>query len=388
MVRLDAFIFGYRRVKVAREDIDKLANILLKLGINADISYDGEVILRERDVGAFLPLAKRKLHFTIGELSGIPGYLCRYSRRYGIIAALLIVLVLNVILSELVWDIRIDGNERISDTEVTELLRESGFEIGDVWRAEDKNRIEAHLLSKCPDIAWLSINRRGTVAYVQISESENVGRDDGEEEFTYCNVIADRDAVIEEITVKRGIAAVKAGDVVKKGDLLISGVIENERGVTLCHAEGSVRGVSLERLTAQTPREDVIRVYDERKLCEIRLNIFKFSINIFKNYRNHKSDCDIIENEKEYTLFGKASLPFSVTRFYARHYSDVPVTRTDTEMAQLAADRLGEITESFLRNADVIKLKTYGRFDADTYVMTSEVVYCTEIGEESVIETG
>ena len=38
----------------------------------------------------------------------------------------------------------------------------------------------------------------------------------------FSNIVADRDGIIEEITVKKGYATVKPGDVVKKGDILIS----------------------------------------------------------------------------------------------------------------------------------------------------------------------
>lgn len=387
MVRPDALIFGYRVISVAKEDVGHLANILLKLGINADISQSGEIVLRERDLIAFTSAARGRLRFTVSELYGFPGAIRRCKRRYGVIFGVVAVLILNILLSLLVWDIRIEGNERMSDREILELLCESGFEVGGLWMQADKNKIESDMLSKCPDIAWLSINRRGTVAYVEVSESENIHTEQNEE-LRYCNVVADRDAVIEEITVKKGTAAVKAGDVVRKGDVLISGVVENERGVVFCHAEGSVRGVSLERLSCEIERVGTVVTKEKPVLCQIKINIFKFSINIFKNYRNHKEGCGIIKNEKKYSLSGERSLPFSVTRIYAEHYTENTVTRTDAQMTELALSELRSITEKFLLDAELIKLKTYGEFGENGYILTSEVVYALDIGEESVIETG
>jgi len=385
MAKLDMILFGYRSVRVSPDDVTKLSNMLLKLGINADISTDGEVLIRESDILKFISFAKGRIRYTITETKGLFGFFKQRKKRYGAFAALFLVLVLNFILSDFVWDIRISGNENIADYSVLEALEKSGFEVGSSWRKVDKNSVELNLLSENSDISWISINRRGTVAYIEIAESENIGKNTSMES-QYCNVVADRDAVIEEITVKSGTAQVKSGDVVKAGDILISGVVESESGVFFCHAEGEVKGRESLIVSAEIPEKEMQKIYKKDSVAEIKLNIFKFSINIFKNYGNQAENCDIINETKEYVLFDKYKLPFSVSKTYVRNYTEKEITHTEEEMTVLARKMLTGKINTVFKDSDILKMKTYGNFIEGKYVMTSEIVYSTDIGKESTIE--
>lgn len=386
MARLDLILFGYREITVSSEDAPVLAGVLLRLGINADVDPRGTALIRERDIARFIPFAKRKIRFTMSETRGFLGFLKANRKRYGVFAAATVILALVIFLSNLVWDIRISGNSTIPDERIISELAECGFEVGSLWSTTDKNKVEIRILSTDKDIAWISVNRRGTVAHVEIMEAEN-SNIQKEEPVGYCNVVSDRDAVIEEITVTSGVAVVKVGDVVKRGDVLISGVVETERGVTLCHAEGRVVGQSRTELSAEISATAVLNVPEEPVLCEIKINIFKISANIFKNYRNRKEGCDIIYDVKEYTLSGDSKLPVSLTRVYARNYSEVTVTRTEDEMVSIAAQELNAKLASELADADVLKLRTYGSFTEEGYILTTEVVYSASIGTDSAIET-
>ena len=384
MARLDMLIFGYRRVTVAESDVAKLSNILLKLGINADLSSN-EVLIRESDMGKFISYAKGRIRYTSGETKGLFGFVKRRRKRFGAYIAIFLVIILNILLSGFVWDVRINGNEGVSDLQITEALHKSGFEVGSSWRKTDKNKVELELLSEYPDISWISINRRGTVAYVEVAESENLGKNEEIKSY-YCNVIADRDAVIDDITVKKGIAQVKAGDVVRKGDILISGIIESERGVEFCHAEGDIKGSELTTVTVETYEKEMVKSYKKASLCEVKLNIFKFSINIFKNYGNRTENCDIINETKDYVLFDRYKLPFSVSKTYAKTYVEEEITHSEEEMTVLARQVLNEKINSAFKNADILKMKTYGGFKSGRYILTSEIVYSADIGKESRIE--
>ena len=70
------------------------------------------------------------------------------------------------------------------------------------------------------------------------------------------------------------------------------------------------------------------------------VNFFNFSINIFKLYGNSPSECDIIENVKVYSLFGIKKIPISVRTKYIIEYSKDMGSYTDTELVQIASDRL------------------------------------------------
>ena len=385
MAKVDEFIFGYYKGRVSVGDTCKLANLLLKQGICSTVAPSGEFSLRKKDDSRFLSSAKSRIRFELGSPLGIYGFIQRNRKKYGLIIAFILTCVIFFVSSGLVWDVRISGNETLPDYVIENALDDLGLGVGTPWRSIDKSAIEAELLLESDDIAWISVNRRGTVAYVEVIESENVGirKENGP---LYSNIVADRDGVIEEITVQSGRANVKIGDVVKKGDVLISGVIENEKGVSFCRAQGYVRAEGACDVIAEAEREHVDKVVGNKKILYIKIVLFNFSINIFKNYGNYENTCDIIEEIREFALFDKYELPIRIEKAYAYEYTELTHIRSDNELTLAAKHQLDSKIYTVFKDADVLKLRTVGEFYDLGYRLTSRVVYSADIGKESAIE--
>ena len=385
MARADEFIFGYSRGKVDNKDVCKLTNTLLRLGICSDVTKDGDFTLRQKDRARFLSSAKSRLRFSLSEPLGIHGFILKNKHRYGLFAALITLVIIFAFTGSLVWDVRISGNVALSASEVENTLSQTGLCVGSRWHSIDKNELEASLLATHPEIAWISVNRRGTVAYVELIESENVLHKE-ETAPLYSNIVAECDGVIEEIAVKSGEAMVKVGDVVRKGDVLISGVIANELGVRFCRAQGTVRAHAVTDVKTEIGREISLKTEIGRRVAQVRILIFNFSVNIFKNYRNCGNNCDIIEETKKFALFGGAELPVSLKKTYVTEYKQEIRRLSDGEMASLASQQLDDLIRMRFCDADIIKLRTSGEFDDGVYRLTTRVVYSTDIGIESAIE--
>ena len=385
MARLDERILGYHKGEVAPEDNCKLVNSMLRLDVCAKVKPSGEFSISSRDKAKLTAYLKSKIRFKLGKTLGLYGFLLDIRHRYGVLIGLVIITLFFAFSSRLVWDIRISGNERLSDYEIESALLDLDLHVGSRFLKIDKNAIETEMLSKNKDIAWISVNRRGTVVYVDIIESENIGLTE-EEGYPFSNIVADRDGVIEEITVDSGIAAVKVGDVVKKGDILISGVIENERGVILCRASGSVRASGVIDVSAESLAEITEKTPKRHRLKELRLILFNFSINIFKNYGNSGEGCDIIRENRKIALFDKFRLPIKIEKAYAVEYAQTTRTRSHDEMTDVAKRELDGKIYSMFKDADILKLRTTGEFLDGVYRVTSRVVYSSDIGKESAIE--
>ena len=385
MARLDEYVFGYRRGKVENKDICKLANVLLRSEICSTVTHDGGFVLREKDRSKFVFSAKPKMRFHLSEPLGVYGFLYAIRRRYGVLAALILLFCISFFTSNLVWDVRISGNEKIPDYVIEEVLSANGFGVGTSWRSINKNAVEAEILTQRPDIAWISVNRRGTVAYVEIIESENVANEEPVAP-KYSNIVAERDGVIEEITVKSGIPVVKVGDVVRAGDILISGVIENEKGARLCRAEGLIRAQCVAGITAKAGPEMAEKHPTKYKLAHVRVVLFNFSINIFKNYGNRENSCDIIKEIRSFALFDKYRLPIRLEIARSVEYEETVLTRSESEMIEAAKHELDGKIYSMFKDADVIGLGTSGEFKDGVFYLRSRVVYSTDIGKESAIE--
>ena len=147
-----------------------------------------------------------------------------------------------------------------------------------------------------------------------------------------------------------------------------------------------MRGSSVTEIVAEAPREVSERVTLTQRITRVRVIIFNFSINIFKNYRNCENSCDIIKENRKIALFCKYRLPIRLEKTYATEYTEVQRTRSHDEMTEIAKRDLNNKMYSMFKDADVTKIRTYGEFVDGVYRITSRVVYSTDIGDESAIE--
>ncbi|MBE5950280.1 MAG: hypothetical protein E7260_01655 [Lachnospiraceae bacterium] len=83
--------------------------------------------------------------------------------------------------------------------------------------------IETKIRLIYPQIGWVSVEKRGCNLYIRLNESSMPQTETGPENSSH--IIAERSGIVKRIEVLSGIATVKEGDVVQKGDLLISGIV-------------------------------------------------------------------------------------------------------------------------------------------------------------------
>ena len=104
----------------------------------------------------------------------------------------------------------------------------------------DNMLIENQLLVRIPELSWASLEIRGSRAILRVRESvlppALVDRN------TPCNIVAAKDGIIHKMIVLDGQAAVGPGQTVKKGQLLVSGIIEHPDtiGVRYVHSTGQI----------------------------------------------------------------------------------------------------------------------------------------------------
>lgn len=372
MVNIDCLIFGYRRFKVKKEDMAKAADLLLKNEISTRISEDGVFVIGERRVKKVRALLSDAVAPEVSEVRGAYGCFLRYRRCYGVFCGLFALLLLCIALGGRVWDVRVTGDGTLSSLYVEEALSEAGLCIGMPFSELELSEVEGRVLRLSPRIAWVNINRRGSVVYAEVigrADSSAVSKKDG-----YANLIADEDAWIEEITPLKGTAVVHVGESVKAGDLLISGMSDR-----LCYAEGSVRGRVERRISVTVPYRESVTLYERGGTLSRSVNFFGFSLNIFKTYGNPPIECDIIEETDRLTLFGSLRLPVFVTRRIAVLHETVTVPHAEAECTRIAAARLAARMRGELSTSELLRIRTSGEFTAEGYCLYADVLLSREI---------
>lgn len=187
---------------------------------------------------------------------GLPVFFRRFRRRQVWTAGLLCFAAGLYLLSSFIWTVRVEGNERLTEEELLSVCGEMGLKPG-VWkRRVDTEAITNGLLLRFSDISWVSVGVEGTDVTIKLAETiEKAERIDRE---TPCDIVAAQDGVIVQITAERGTPKVQAGDVVKKGDILISseliiGLEGEEQHTAYTAAEGTITARIWQKLTEEIP---------------------------------------------------------------------------------------------------------------------------------------
>ncbi len=315
----------------------------------------------------------RDIEIEIIAYRGLPQLLRRIGARAGLVVGIALALVLVALSGLFVWDVQVSGNVSLTEGEVVEELRACGFGVGSYLPTSHVREIENRVLMASERIGWISINTNGTVAHVQIIEhiaGENAGESDAQSKRP-ANLVATCDAQIEYLELYRGNAVVTAGQAVKAGDLLVSGLYDSLTGsFRYTRAAGRVMARTEHVLQIEIPLSYEEKVYGEPVFQEIELHFFNFSHKIFKNSGNSNVLCDIIKYNSYLGRLGRNRLPVSLSRTEVRPYHIELRERSAEEALELCYEELSLQLSSL---------------SGEVQLLQKEIT--TEVGEHSVVLT-
>lgn len=166
---------------------------------------------------------------TVEYERGIIYFIAKYIRRFGIFAGILFCIVVSVFLSNIVLEVRVVGaNSEAVESSVKEILEQEGIKAGGYIPSINFLAVQTRLFEVSPDVSWASIGHSGSVVTVNISMPTNKVK--SEEGRIPCNIVAAHDGRIVSADVLVGEFTSLIGSGVKKGDILVSGIVDNKNG--------------------------------------------------------------------------------------------------------------------------------------------------------------
>ena len=301
---------------------------------------------------------------------GFPRLLMRLKKRAGLVVGAALALTLIILSGLFVWDVQVSGNENLTEGEVIEELRACGFGVGSYLPSLRVREIENRVLMASERIGWLSINTEGTVARVQVIEHilGISGGEDASSSKKPANLVAIRDGQIEYLELYRGNVVVTAGQAVKKGELLVSGLYDSQTGsFRYTRAAGRVMARTERTFEVEIPLLYEEKVYEESYLQEMEFSFFNFSHKFFKNSGNSGVLCDIIKYNSNLGRLGRNRLPVSLSR---------------TEVHPYHLEGRGRSAEEALELCYAELAKELASLSGEVQLLQKEIV--TEVGEKSV----
>lgn len=200
--------------------------------------------------------------------------------RWGIPIGAMVFVICLQLLGSRVWTVRITGNEWIPETEIRQVLQPLGVYEGASLKEVDLPTVQLTALQQLPELVWLTVNFEGSTAMVEVKERQPTPPI---AENTPANIVAARDGLIVSVDAVTGEAAVKAGDAVVEGTLLISGVMDSKVGPLLKRAEGRVIARTVRTVTAEVPFVEQVPSAQPRTIVRPCLYVLGFRIPLYTN---------------------------------------------------------------------------------------------------------
>ncbi len=293
--------------------------------------------IRSADRKEFEALAE-SYHLTIhaAPCPSLSRKLHRFQRRIGISIGAILCGILVFVCSNLVAVIELQDIGTVSEQLILQILEEEGVQEG-VWiPGIDFSHCERRIRMTVPGVAWVGIRRTGNRLVVEISESTP------KPEMLYsrqaCNVVARYDAQITDVRVYSGHLTRLIGDGVAQGELLVSGVFEDEKGhITYHHAMASITGIYTQEIELTEYFTVTQRVLTGRQQQKRYLQLFGMRIPLQFGSTSF-SDYLACESSTPYSFLSR-DLPVSLVResFLERETQTITRSEEETQLALNAA---------------------------------------------------
>lgn len=237
---------GFTKIKV----VGKYTELFLNKCIHEDISIwdirrvgDETIVcyLALKDVSRIRPLVKNtKVKVFFIEKKGIPFLVKKMISRSGFATGLISFIVILFILSNMVWNIAIDGASPKIEHQLTQALNELDIKRGKfqflIPSVED---IQLKVTENIEGATWIGVTLNGTTLHFNVVEKTFPEK---QEPVSPRHLIAKKKAIVYDIFVEKGQGKVAPNDFVEKGELLISGFIGKEGKMEIAPAKGKVFG--------------------------------------------------------------------------------------------------------------------------------------------------
>ena len=336
---------------------------------------------QKNQICSFLEI--HKLTVEVEEIQGLLSLLCPLKGRIGLYIGVLFLFIALFFSQRVVWRIDIIGNTSVSKEEIIKELESAGLNLGTYIPNIDYDILHNKVLLNSEALAWLSVNINGNVANVVVKEKEKTSE---AKEKLYTNIVAKSDGYIDSIVVMCGKKEVKIGDVVKKGDILISGITDSQAlGVKYEHASGVVKAYVNKEINIKIPLKTTEKVYTGNVIKQYNYKIYNFPLKFLSKYSNLYGFYDTIEKKEMMSLLGVSDIPLEIVTTAYYEYKIEEVIYTEKQASNLAFSDLTAQLNSMLNDSELISKSVVTSCDGEYFYLNCKI-YCKEdIAEEKEI---
>ena len=150
---------------------------------------------------------------------GLPFLLRRLARRPGLLAGAVVAAAIMAVLNSRIWAVEVRGLAGDEAQRLRAALLQMGVRPGAARSLVEPRQVEDQLLATLPDLAWVDVRLEGSRAVVEA----RARRDEQRRELAPGDLVASADGLVVQVVAAAGWPLVAPGDVVRRGQVLVSG---------------------------------------------------------------------------------------------------------------------------------------------------------------------
>ncbi|WP_186575749.1 sporulation protein YqfD [Aquibacillus kalidii] len=367
------FFAGYVTIKVSGHHPELFFDLCARKGIMvwsikkvSKTECTGNIKLKDiSDVKALRRKTIYKIAFR--NKKGLPFFTNKLLYRKPLIIGLVLSLLFVTYLSNMVWSVNVKGVNSEIQKKIENQLDEYGIQPGALkFNIGSPGEIQQKLLNDIPELLWVGVTEKGTTYHLEGVEKTIV--EEGEK-LSPRNLVAKKEGVIVEYYISKGQPMIKINDVVKKGDLLVSGELgksqeeedkeEDKKGTKkqLVAAEGEIIAKTWYKSNVTIPLETNYEVLtgDNKKKYYLRFGDFMVPVWGFKSPEYKEIQ---LEASDRSVNFFKWELPISFVKQTIHEKEKVKEKRTKDEAKAAAIKQAKkELQQKLGKDAEI----TFGK---------------------------
>lgn len=393
LIRILTYIKGFVRISVTGRFVERFLNICMNRDIYVwDIKNRGSELLHmNMTVDGFKqipPVAfKSKTRVKILSRHGLPFILKKHRERKVFLVAGIAAIALFVYITSFVWVIEVEGNEKVSADTIIAALEDNGFKAGTFRYGKDIPTLQNKMLLDVDELSWIWVDIKGTRAVVQVKEKVPVPHIVDREQP--CNIVATSDGLVTEVKATYGEKMVSVGDVVKKGDLLVSGISNTKYGgIHYLHSAGSIKARTWHSKSADYPMLKINFSKTGKKISKNTINFFGFRVKLYLSDELPFEYSQEEEQTHHLSIGENFVIPVALESLTYHELSRSEEKLTQEQAAEIACAELGEQLDDSLTEGTTVVNKTHEVIPSANGQINVKLNYecIEEIGKEVPIE--
>lgn len=381
------FLRGYVRLRITGAAPERCINRFTQCGLRfwglcREDALHYTLCAYEKDVPALRRQALRCM--ANAEILARFGFRQRYGglkRRPVLLLGMLLALVATFVLQEFVWVMDVQGAEALHDEEILRALETLDIRPG-TWGPDIDQQLTKHqMLSMLPKLSWLAVNRSGGILHVLVTERMTPQAQTPP--YRVANIVAARDGVLTQVSVLEGMKLCAVGQVVSKGQLLVSGYEDYGLMVRAVCANAEIYARTWHSGTVVTPEIEYVKEYTGREWTQRTLILGRKRINLSGNSGISLPNCDKMISEKKLSLPGGETFRVILETATYREYRLTPRAVQAEHAGELLRGAWLRMTKESLLAGSVEQTEAT-MLRADGLYILNAVSTCTEMIAQTV----